>query len=81
MSPESPVDTGSVGVTRSPVQTRTQKRQEWAEKGDALLLLAGRKGCCCFLERDCLAGRLALRTTGSPGPRAPRDPSPDARTL
>lgn len=72
MSPESPVDTGSVGVTRSPVQTRTQKRQEW---GDALLLPAGRKGCCCFLERGCPAGRRAPRTMSSPGPRAPWDPS------
>lgn len=76
VSPESPVDTGSVSVTRSPVQTRTQKRQEW---GDALLLPAGRKGCCCFLERGCPAGRRAPRTMSSPGPRAahgPRGPPP-----
>lgn len=59
MSPESPVDTGSVGVTRPPVQMRTQKRQERTERGDALLLPAGWKGCCCFLEGGCLAGRRA----------------------
>lgn len=69
MSPESPVDTSSVGVTRSPVQMRTQKRQE-LQRGEvpSCSWLAGWKGCCCFLERGCLAGRRAPRTQGPPGP-------------
>ena len=68
MSPESPVDTGSVGVTRSPVQMRTQKRQEWTERGDALLLPAGWKEGLLLLSGERLPGReVGPEDPGPPG--------------
>lgn len=69
MSPDSPVDTGSAGVTSSPVQMRTRKRQERTERGDALPLPAGWKEGLLLLP-----GEAAWPGGGRRGPRAPGTP-------